>query len=568
LTLKNGLVESRQYNDRLQVQQIQAGNLLTLTYSYCLNGNCGQNNGNVQQQTIAIPGSLSAYQYFSYDDVNRLTVASEFSSPQSAPQCATSGPQWCETYNYGQWGNRTIVAPRTTSASALEPAAFDTSTNHMTTGGMGGTFQYGDNRGNLTEDAIATTVGALPATYAYDAENRLIAYCPQGGTCTTATAGATVYTYEGGGNRIAKSSSSGTVIYVHDAAGELMAEYGGTASLGLQYLTGDALGSTRLITDASGNVLERRDYYPFGEQILATTSNGRACAVPANCPALAGYSQDVGVTPQFTGKERDTETGLDFFGARYFSGAQGRFTSPDPMTYPRESHFGEQGFLAEPQRWNKYSYALNNPLRNIDPDGYETQATLDPKAVQEAGDTIGDVIVGSGKGLWNALAGTANLVNNFINAESRAFTGRDLVSTVPEAQYDNTTQALAGIVAPILIAIPEMGVETGSGNAAAAGVRRGGETADTIAGRQAHAEFAAKVKQKPGWQSEPSLTDPATGKTVKPDAVSRAGRPVELKPNTPSGRAAGRRQLPKYERATGKQGRVVYHNKKDPNAQN
>jgi hypothetical protein len=98
-------------------------------------------------------------------------------------------------------------------------------------------------------------------------------------------------------------------------------------------------------------------------------------------------------------------------------------------------------------------------------------------------------------------------------------------------------------------------------------VRRGGETADTISGRQAHADFAAKVKQKPGWQSEPSLIDPATGKTVKPDAVSRAGRPVELKPRTPSGRAAGRSQLPKYERATGKSGRVVYYNKKDPNAQ-
>ena len=62
------------------------------------------------------------------------------------------------------------------------------------------------------------------------------------------------------------------------------------------------------------------------------------------------------------------------------------------------------------------------------------------------------------------------------------------------------------------------------------------------------------------WQSEPqNLIDPATGKKVIPDAVTPSGRPVELKPNTPSGRRQGRRQLPKYERATGKKGKVVYY---------
>ncbi len=54
------------------------------------------------------------------------------------------------------------------------------------------------------------------------------------------------------------------------------------------------------------------------------------------------------------------ETGLDYFGARYFSGAQGRFTSPDPITTPK---------LEDPQRWNKYAYALGNPLQFTDPTG-------------------------------------------------------------------------------------------------------------------------------------------------------------------------------------------------------
>ena len=64
---------------------------------------------------------------------------------------------------------------------------------------------------------------------------------------------------------------------------------------------------------------------------------------------------------QFTGKERDSETGLDYFGARYLSGAQGRFTSPDPAMSSAK--------LDDPQTWNRYAYVTNNPLRYIDSDG-------------------------------------------------------------------------------------------------------------------------------------------------------------------------------------------------------
>jgi RHS repeat-associated protein len=56
------------------------------------------------------------------------------------------------------------------------------------------------------------------------------------------------------------------------------------------------------------------------------------------------------------------ETGLDYFGARYFSGAQGRFTTPDPI------HIMPQKLL-DPQQWNMYAYVRNNPLRLIDPTG-------------------------------------------------------------------------------------------------------------------------------------------------------------------------------------------------------
>jgi hypothetical protein len=78
-------------------------------------------------------------------------------------------------------------------------------------------------------------------------------------------------------------------------------------------------------------------------------------------------------------------------------------------------------------------------------------------------------------------------------------------------------------------------------------------------GNEAHKELKDVVRGKPGWQSEPTLVDPLTGKVVRPDAVTPRGHPIELKPRTRSGAEKGRRQLPAQERATGKKGRVIYY---------
>ncbi len=77
-------------------------------------------------------------------------------------------------------------------------------------------------------------------------------------------------------------------------------------------------------------------------------------------------------------------------------------------------------------------------------------------------------------------------------------------------------------------------------------------------GRQAHDQFKQKARQK-GWDVEQELIDPATGKKCRPDAITPKGHPVELKPNTPSGRRRGKKQIEKYERAAGKRGRVIYY---------
>ena len=77
--------------------------------------------------------------------------------------------------------------------------------------------------------------------------------------------------------------------------------------------------------------------------------------------ALSGYVARFG---RFTGKERDSESGLDYFGARYYGSALGRFTSPDPLMATPER-------LLDPQEWNLYGYARNNPLSITDPTGLD-----------------------------------------------------------------------------------------------------------------------------------------------------------------------------------------------------
>ena len=82
-----------------------------------------------------------------------------------------------------------------------------------------------------------------------------------------------------------------------------------------------------------------------------------------------------------TGKERDAETGLDYFGVRYYSGAQGRWTSVDPAF--------ESERVEDPQTWNRYSYVYNRPLILTDPDGRYPQC---PAAVIVGG--VGALIAG------------------------------------------------------------------------------------------------------------------------------------------------------------------------------
>ena len=141
-------------------------------------------------------------------------------------------------------------------------------------------------------------------------------------------------------------------MYAYDAFKQLAAEYSTVAAAPCTtcYLSYDYLGSVRMVTDANVKVVARHDFAPFEQEIPAGLG-GRT--------AVWGASDNV--SQKFTGKERDQESGLDYFGARYYGSALGRFTSPDP------SPAGIS--IQDPQSWNLYSYVRNRPLAMVDGNG-------------------------------------------------------------------------------------------------------------------------------------------------------------------------------------------------------
>lgn len=134
-----------------------------------------------------------------------------------------------------------------------------------------------------------------------------------------------------------------------------------------EYYHLDAVGSVRAVTNQTGVVIERHDYLPFGEECLTGSCTPN--------PGGAGQPR------KFTGQQRDAETGLDYFGARYYASKIGRFTSVDPSITIKEN-------ILDPQRWNRYAYGRNNPLRFVDPDGRDWlyRTAMGQQYIREHGD--------------------------------------------------------------------------------------------------------------------------------------------------------------------------------------
>lgn len=286
-----------------------------------------------------------------------------------------------------------------------------------------------DAAGNLLNDGVHS--------YTYDAENRI----------TTVDAGATAtYLYDALGQRVEKTTptsianecgTTGTVFYVHDlsghtavytpngvntcideifAAGRHLATYSGPTT----FSHSDWLGTERVRTTYYGTVCESIASLPFGDGQTTT-----------------GYCYHHS-TLHFTGKERDPESGLDNFGARYDSSNLGRFMSPDPSNY---------GAIDEsPQTWNAYSYVANNPLNAVDSRGLDCVYVSDDQksATVRTGDCKSDTdngifVDGTVKSLSLSVSNQGDVLNIGFQPE-----GGDLTFH-PENLGHDTSGLTAGV---------------------------------------------------------------------------------------------------------------------------
>ena len=341
--------------------------------------------GNITSYTDSVNGKWS----FTPDNLNRLASATPVTGVYSG-----QSQQLC--FAYDSFGNRTQADLQTAACSSSNPATANyNAANHVTWTTLNSAvngFTY-DAAGNVTYDgnnyyaydgegrlcAMQTTLysgGTVAYGYIYDAEGRRVAKGTINVTltplaqsvCNPSTNGfqrTESYVLGQGGEQLTTLNGSGawqrTNVY---GAGQLIATYDTTTSGlpddagnsgGLHFQLADPLGTRRVQTNSAGEAELDCQSLPFGDQ--------QNCFPDPNAP---DNDQDEDATGSltgihFTGKERDAESGLDYFGARYMSSSMGRFMSPD---YSMNSVI-----LELPQSWNKYSYELNRPTYGTDPDG-------------------------------------------------------------------------------------------------------------------------------------------------------------------------------------------------------
>jgi RHS repeat-associated protein len=334
-----GITNTFSYNKRLQPINMAASAPAQTVFSIGYDFHYGAgDNGDVWGITNYKDNTRN--QSFTYDSLNRLTSAQNAGTNCAATLTNGRTEYWGNSYGYDAWGNLTSKTVTKCSAENLSAPSL---VNNQLSG-------YGyDAAGNMTNDP---TDGGI--TLSYDQENRI-----------QSTAGYT-YTYDADGNRVKKTNGTTGTLYWYmtpgivaesDLSGVLKSEYvffdgervarrDLIAPGGVFYYFSDHLKTASVITDSLGNIKSESDYYPWGGelQFVANDSNHY----------------------KFTGKERD-ETGLDYFGARYYSNGLARFITPDWSSTAIPVPYADFG---DPQSLNQYSYVRNVPTSKADADGH------------------------------------------------------------------------------------------------------------------------------------------------------------------------------------------------------
>ncbi|HEV3037570.1 MAG TPA: NucA/NucB deoxyribonuclease domain-containing protein [Candidatus Angelobacter sp.] len=349
----SGITNTFVYTNRLQPCRMMAstsgavspncdaswGNVLDLRYDFH-QGN--GNNGNVY--SITNYRDQSRNQTFTYDALNRLISAQNAGTDCNQKLPGGQTEYWGNSYVYDAWGNLNQKQVAKCSAESLSVTV--AANNQL----QGGTYLY-DSAGNMTRDNNGIN-------YVYDAENRI-----------SSTSGFT-YVYDADGNRVQKINGNTTpttgtlywymssgIVAESDLLGNLQSEYvffGGERVArkdfpgnAVSYYFSDHLKTASVITDAVGTPKSESDYYPWGGELQFANADSNHY--------------------KFTGKERDSESGLDYFGARYYSNGLGRWISADWSATPVPVPYAD---LTDPQTLNLYGYVRGLPTTKADVDGH------------------------------------------------------------------------------------------------------------------------------------------------------------------------------------------------------
>lgn len=305
-----------------------------LTYEYDAVGNI--------TQITDISGTVSAGTItYLYDDLYRLTSASS--------TLASSIP-YKRTYTYNALGNILTSDQGTYTYSETNYA-----NPHAVTGIAGVTYTY-DQSGNL-----ASTSAGISNTWNYRNE---LTQSQGAGTASTS------YFYDVDNQRVKKVTASSTTFYIsplYEKTGATTTKYIYLGDSLLATIEGngtgtstyhnhlDHLGSTNVVTDQNGFLTQVLDYYPYGSLRVDESYGG------------------TDVSKKFTGHELDHETDLTYAGARYLNSDIGKWISQDPASRDNPNQF-----LRDPQQFNMYSYARNNPLIFVDPNGEKVELVARP----------------------------------------------------------------------------------------------------------------------------------------------------------------------------------------------
>ena len=360
LQLPNGVSGSYAHDaaDRLtRIAYSRSGTSLA-SFDYTLNGSG-------QKLTEAGPAGTTHY---AYDALHRL---SEVTYPDGG----------VESFTYDPSGNRST---RTRGGLTTNYSYADADQLlSETTGPLVTTYEY-DANGNRTR-RIGTDPLAPLSLYGYDIENRLVSV-QQGTTLAE-------YRYDGAGNRYTKTVGATTTTYTLDLASaltEVLAESDGTTYLygadllameragGSNWYLPDALGSTRRVTDDTGNVVASYEYEAFG-------------AVRQSTGTLAN---DV----RFTGERADPESGLVFLRARHYDPAAGRFLQADRWPYDER--------ISQDLR---YTYVRNDPANAVDPTGHwpwDGWDRLVPRPVRDVAAGVGSFVYDNTIGAGQQIVGS------------------------------------------------------------------------------------------------------------------------------------------------------------------